>query len=113
MRVLVGDVRLFFEVRGQEWELDEAGHAVLLDAVGNALLRLLLDRAQAGSVTEQLDDALEAARQGRIVELFIQTTNWYQNLLARPEEMVTFCQRLVSQALLNERAASERLLSST
>jgi hypothetical protein len=33
------------------------------------------------------------------VELLIQTTNWYQNLLVRPEEMLAFCERLVRQAL--------------
>src|SRR5207248_5709790 len=50
------------------------------------------------SLYEQLEDALTAAGQGRMVELLIQTTSWYQNLLVRPEEILTFCEGLVSQA---------------
>jgi hypothetical protein len=53
------------------------------------------------SLYEQLEDALDGARQGRMVELLIQTTSWYQNLLLRPEELVAFCDRLVTQALAN------------
>jgi hypothetical protein len=51
------------------------------------------------SLYDQLEEALNLSGQGRIVELLIQTANWYQNLLVRPEEMLAFCDRLVRQTL--------------
>jgi hypothetical protein len=37
---------------------------------------------------DSLDDALDACRQGRTVELVLQTPQWYQNLILQPEEIV-------------------------
>jgi hypothetical protein len=51
------------------------------------------------SLYEQLEDALDRCAQGQVVELLIQTAHWYQNLLLRPEEIVTFCDRLVGRVL--------------
>jgi hypothetical protein len=48
------------------------------------------------SLYEQLERALGVG--GRTVELLIQTTNWYQNLLIQPEEMLAACDGLVRQA---------------
>jgi hypothetical protein len=56
------------------------------------------------SLYEQLDDALEACKRGKTVELLIQTSHWYQNLLLRHEELITFCERLVRQVLEGIRA---------
>jgi hypothetical protein len=38
-----------------------------------------------------LDDALDACRQGRTVDLVLQTPQWYQNLILQPEEVVQYC----------------------
>ncbi len=51
------------------------------------------------SLYEQLEEALDRGQQGKMVELLIQTSNWYQNLLLRPEEMVAFCERLVRRVV--------------
>jgi molecular chaperone DnaK (HSP70) len=48
---------------------------------------------------EQLEDALDRSAKGKVIELLIQTTNWYQNLLLRPEELVAFCDPLVRQTM--------------
>jgi hypothetical protein len=48
---------------------------------------------------DQLDDALEAARRGYLVELEVQTRQWYQNLHLRPEEIDVYAAPLVRQAL--------------
>ncbi|HEV3115427.1 MAG TPA: hypothetical protein VGY58_00145 [Gemmataceae bacterium] len=48
---------------------------------------------------DQLEDALDSAAKGKTVDLLIQTPQWYQNLLLRPEEFTGFCERLVSQTI--------------
>jgi hypothetical protein len=48
---------------------------------------------------EQFDAGLEACRQGKLVELVIQSEHWYQDLVLRPEEMNRYCSALVKQAL--------------
>jgi hypothetical protein len=49
------------------------------------------------SLFEQIEAALDAWGHGKVVELHVQTTAWYHNLLFRPEEIQTLCQRLVQQ----------------
>ncbi len=49
------------------------------------------------SLFEQIDIALDAWGHGKIVELHVQTSTWYHNLLFRPEEIHTLCRRLVQQ----------------
>jgi hypothetical protein len=51
------------------------------------------------SLYEQLEHALGRAREGKFVEVLIQTTHWYQNLILRPEEFAAFCERLVGQTV--------------
>jgi hypothetical protein len=51
------------------------------------------------SLYEQLDPAMERVREGKFVEMLIQTNHWYQNLILRPEEFTGFCERLVVQAV--------------
>ncbi len=51
------------------------------------------------SLYEQLDSALDACLQGQPAELAIQTPQWYQHLILRPEELATWCAPLVRQAL--------------
>jgi hypothetical protein len=51
------------------------------------------------SLYEQLPDALEACTQGRPVQLGIRASQWFQNLLLQPEELTSFCGRLVQQAV--------------
>lgn len=51
------------------------------------------------SLYEQLDDALDACRQGRTAELGIRAAQWFQNLLLQPEEIMAFSGRLVRQTV--------------
>jgi hypothetical protein len=51
------------------------------------------------SLYDQLEDALDTAAKGKVVDLLIQTPQWYQNLLLRPEDIHAFCARLVAQTL--------------
>jgi hypothetical protein len=51
------------------------------------------------SLYEQIDDALDRVGSGKTVELLIQTSNWFQNLLLRSEELVAFCSGLVRESL--------------
>jgi hypothetical protein len=48
---------------------------------------------------DQLDNALDQWVHGKVAEMLIQTTNWYQNLFLQPDEIATFCDRLASKAL--------------
>jgi hypothetical protein len=50
------------------------------------------------SLYEQLEAALDAWGHGKVVELHVQTSAWYHNLLFRPEEILALCNRLVQQA---------------
>jgi hypothetical protein len=49
------------------------------------------------SLFDQIEDGLDRWEQLRAVDLAVQTSTWYQNLTVRPEEAVTFCERLVKQ----------------
>jgi len=48
---------------------------------------------------EQLENALDRCQQGKPFEILVQTDNWYQNLLLRPEDLSAGCQRLVKPAI--------------
>lgn len=51
------------------------------------------------SLYEQLDAALDAWGHGKVVELHVQTSAWYHNLLFRSEEVLALCGRLMQQIL--------------
>jgi len=81
-----------------------AWKARLLDMVAERCIRQSRRDPRDSAVTEQslydqLEDAFDTAAQGKMVELLIQTTHWYQNLFLRPEEFVTFCERNVRQVI--------------
>jgi hypothetical protein len=48
---------------------------------------------------EQLEGLLEACHKGRMIQLGIQATQWFQNLVLQPEQIVGFCAGLVRQVL--------------
>src|SRR5437762_178242 len=48
---------------------------------------------------EELDNVLEAGRQGRMAELVVQADHWCQNLFFRPEELTACCNPLLRAAL--------------
>src|SRR5262249_54845009 len=48
---------------------------------------------------EQLDSALDRYRQDKPFEILLQTAYWYQNLLLRPADLATGCQKLAQSAL--------------
>jgi hypothetical protein len=48
---------------------------------------------------DRLDGVLEAAWQGHVAELIVETTHWYQNVFLRPEEAAGACAPLLRQAL--------------
>jgi hypothetical protein len=93
----LADVRFAPQLGRQAWK------ARLLAAAADRCIRQSRrdprDSAPAEqALYEQLDAALEAARDGRVAELVIETPHWYQNLLLRPEELVTVCAPVVRQA---------------
>jgi molecular chaperone DnaK (HSP70) len=48
---------------------------------------------------EQIENALDAGSGGKAVEFLLQTNQWYQHLLLRPEEFTAYCDRLVGQMM--------------
>lgn len=48
---------------------------------------------------EQLDNALDACRQGQMAELVVQTAQWCQNLVLRPDEVAGYCAPLLRQTV--------------
>ncbi len=52
---------------------------------------------------EQIDDALERARQGQRVELTVRTTQWYQNLLQTGEDFEAHCASQIKTAIASLR----------
>ncbi len=48
---------------------------------------------------ENLEAVMDASRQGRTVQLGLQASQWYQNLLVCHEQTPVFCQQLVRQTL--------------
>lgn len=76
----------------------------LLDAVAERCIRQsrrdLRESGQAEQgLYDQFDAALEACRQGRLIDLAIQGERWYQNLILRPDDFVDFSASLVRQAV--------------
>src|SRR5262249_43137555 len=68
----------------------------LLDAVADRCIRQSRRDPRESAAAEQglydsLEDALDACRQGRQVDLVIQAPRWYQNLVLQPEEFIRFC----------------------
>jgi hypothetical protein len=53
---------------------------------------------------DQLDRCLVRAKEGKIAELLVQTTQWYQNLFLRPEELDAICRPLVEKVLVQIQA---------
>jgi hypothetical protein len=51
------------------------------------------------SLYDQIEDAFDRIGSGKMVELLIQTPNWFQNLLLRSEELASFCAGLVQESL--------------
>jgi hypothetical protein len=86
----------------------------LLDAVADRCIRQSRRDLRESAAAEQglydnLEEALDACRQGKLVNLVIQAPRWYQNLLLQPEEMVRFCAPLQRPVV----EAFEMLLAST
>jgi hypothetical protein len=68
----------------------------LLDAVADRCIRQSRRDPRESAAAEQglydsLEEALDACRQGRQVDLVIQAPHWYQNLVLQPEEFIRFC----------------------
>lgn len=49
---------------------------------------------------DQIDALLEACRKGRMIQLSIQASQWFQNLVMQPEQIVSLCGGLVRQVLI-------------
>jgi hypothetical protein len=87
----------------------------LLAAVADRCIRQSRRDPRDSAAAEQtlydaLEGVLDACRQGRMVELAVQTPHWYQNLILQPEEVVRSCAGLVSpveDALEAVRAATK------
>jgi hypothetical protein len=76
----------------------------LLDAVADRCVRQSRRDPRESAAAEQalydrLDGVLEAAWQGRLAELIVETTHWYQNIFLRPDEVAGDCAQLLRQAL--------------
>lgn len=76
----------------------------LLTAVAERCIRQSRRDPRDSALAEQalydgLESVLDGCRQGRLVELAIQTPQWYQNILLQPEETVRFCAGLVKSAV--------------
>jgi hypothetical protein len=86
----------------------------LLAAVADRCIRQSRRDPRDSAVAEQalyenLEEAFDACRQGRMIELVVQTPQWYQNLIFQPEEVVQFCAPLarpVVEVVEAARAAS-------
>jgi hypothetical protein len=68
----------------------------LLSAVADRCIRQSRRDPRDSAAAEQtlyeaLEGVFDACRQGRMVELAVQTPHWYQNLFFQPEEVVHFC----------------------
>ncbi|OAI45860.1 hypothetical protein AYO44_02350 [Planctomycetaceae bacterium SCGC AG-212-F19] len=76
----------------------------LLDGIADRCIRHSRRDPRATGATEQalyeqLDRAMESSGQGRLVELVIQSENWYQDLVLKPGEIVGYSAALVRPAL--------------
>ncbi|HEY1860645.1 MAG TPA: FHA domain-containing protein, partial [Gemmataceae bacterium] len=57
---------------------------------------------------DQLDPALDLCQSGQMADLVIQTANWCQNLVWRPEDPAAACAALAAQTLDEMRAMEEQ-----
>jgi hypothetical protein len=48
---------------------------------------------------DQLDGLFDSCQKGRMIQLGVQATTWYQNLVLQPEQAVNFCAGLMRQAV--------------
>lgn len=76
----------------------------LLDAVADRCIRQSRRDprdcpAAEQSLYDQIEPALVRAREGKIVELLVQTDSWYQNLLLPAKELIGFSSKLVAQTV--------------
>lgn len=76
----------------------------LLDALADRCIRQSRrdPRAAAGaeqSLYEQINTALDLAREGHAAALAVQGPQWYQNLIVQPDELAAACGALVRQAV--------------
>ncbi|MFL5241034.1 MAG: FHA domain-containing protein [Gemmataceae bacterium] len=86
----------------------------LLDAIAHRCVRQSRrdprDSAPAEqSLYEQLDAVLAGCRRGQLAEIVIQTDNWCQNLLLRPEELAEVCSPLVGHVVEEMRSLQEAM----
>jgi hypothetical protein len=51
------------------------------------------------TIYDQIEDAFADSTAGKSVEFLIQTPDWYQSVVLRPEDMETCCGRLVAQTI--------------
>jgi len=89
----------------------------LLDAIAHRCVRQSRrdprDSAPAEqSLFQQLDGVLAGCRRGHLAEIVIQTENWCQNLLLRPEELVEVCTPLVGQIVEEMRSLQDAVAES-
>jgi hypothetical protein len=76
----------------------------LLNAVADRCVRQSRRDPRDSGTAEQalydrLDGVFEAAWQGRLAELIVETAHWYQNVFLRPDEVAGVCGSLLRQAL--------------
>jgi hypothetical protein len=93
-QLLVPDTRILPRFNLRAWK------ERLLAAVADRCIRQSRRDPRDSAATEQtlyddLEHVLDGCREGRPVELAIQTPRWYQNLILPPEDIVTFCTPLV------------------
>ena len=96
-------------LHAQDWESApalslRAWKEVLLNAVAERCVRRSRrDPRDSGSAEqslyEQLEGVLAACAQGRPADLTIQTAQWYQDLILKPEEVIRCTKRLTEQAV--------------
>ncbi len=75
----------------------------LLDAVADRCVRLCRrdprDNAEAEqALYEQLDEAIDRARAGQRMSLFVRTAHWFQDVIQQPEEFEAHCAALARLA---------------
>jgi FHA domain len=81
----------------------------LIDGVANHCIRRTRRDPRESAEAEQglydqLGAALDAEKQGRVIELNIQTAQWFQNLLLQPGELAAFCAVQVRQSIAEMKA---------
>ena len=82
----------------------------LLDAIALSCIRhSRRDPRNSGAAEQmlydQLDDALDLARQDQMVEVVVKTSQWSQNLIIQPHQILSFCNPLIQETAEAVRAA--------